>query len=253
MCVKSRLYYEFTHSHRTRDRPILESRSVSYGRATAYLPVIELLKAYYQVDDRDDIRRVREKMTGKLFTLDEGLRPALPALLDLLDVPVDDSAWTALDPSQRRRRTLEAIKTILLRESQAQPLVVVFEDLHWIDGESQAFLDSLVESLPTAPILLLVNYRPEYHHGWGSKTYYTQQRIDPLTPEAWPQCPTSNRGQPHHPHVSFGSTIEILKERAVAVAQWGCARTRGSELSTYPLRAAAIFLESQVAGAVHGG
>ncbi len=181
---KSRLYYEFTHSHRTRDRLILESRSVSYGKATAYLPVIELLKAYYQVDDRDDVRRVREKVTGKLLTLDEGLKPALPALLDLLDVPVDDSAWTALDPPQRRRRTLEAIKAVLLRESQAQPLVVVFEDLHWIDGESQAFLDSLVESLPTAPVLLLVNYRPEYHHGWGSKTYYTQQRIDPLTPES---------------------------------------------------------------------
>ena len=71
---------------------------------------------------------------------------------------------------------------MLLRESQAQPLLLVFEDLHWIDSETQALLDSLVESLPTARLLLLVNYRPEYQHGWGSKTYYTQLRLDPLPP-----------------------------------------------------------------------
>ena len=88
-----------------------------------------------------------------------------------------------LDPTQRRRRTLDAVKTLLHRESIVQPLVLVFEDLHWIDGETQAFLDSLVESLPATRILLLVNYRPEYQHGWGSKTYYTQRRIDPLPAE----------------------------------------------------------------------
>ena len=84
-----------------------------------------------------------------------------------------------LDPLQRRRRTLEALKRILLRESQVQPLLLVFEDLHWIDSETQAVFDLLVESLPTARVLLLVNYRPEYQHGWGSKTHYTQLRLDP--------------------------------------------------------------------------
>src|SRR5205807_8366342 len=87
-----------------------------------------------------------------------------------------------LDPPQRRQRTLDAVKRLLLRESQVQPLLLVFEDLHWIDTETQALLDSLVESLPTARLLLLVNYRPEYQHGWGSKTYYTQLRLDPLPP-----------------------------------------------------------------------
>ncbi len=85
-----------------------------------------------------------------------------------------------LDPPQRRQRTLDAVKRLLLRESQAQPLLLVFEDLHWIDSETQALLDSLLESVPTARLLLLVNYRPEYQHGWGNKTYYTQLRIDPL-------------------------------------------------------------------------
>jgi tetratricopeptide (TPR) repeat protein len=180
---KSRLVYEFARSHRTAGMLVLESRSVSYGKATTYLPVIELLKAYFQIDDRDDVRRVREKVTGKLLILDERLRPALPALLGLLDVPVDDPAWTALDPLQRRRRILEAIKAVLLRESEVQPLVIVFEDLHWIDSETQAFLDSLVESLPTARVFLLVNYRPEYQHGWAARSHYTQRRIDPLPPQ----------------------------------------------------------------------
>jgi class 3 adenylate cyclase/tetratricopeptide (TPR) repeat protein len=181
---KSRLFYEFTHSHRTQEWLILEAGSVSYGKATSYLPVIDLLKAYFKVHERDAHREVREKVTGKLLTLDRALEPTVPALLALLDVPVDDAQWQTLDPPQRRQRTLDAIKRLLLRESQLQPLLVVFEDLHWIDSETQAFLDSLVESLPTARLLLLVNYRPEYQHGWGSKSYYTQLRLDALPPES---------------------------------------------------------------------
>jgi class 3 adenylate cyclase/predicted ATPase len=181
---KSRLFWEFTHSRRTVDWLILESGSVSYGKATAYLPVIDLLKAYFRIEDRDDVRKIREKVTGKLLTLDKALEPTLPAFLALLDVTVEDQQWQTLDPPQRRQRTLDAIKRLLLRESQVQPLLLVVEDLHWIDSETQILLDSLVESLPTARILLLVNYRPEYQHGWGSKTYYSQLRIDPLPPES---------------------------------------------------------------------
>src|SRR6185436_10161287 len=107
-------------------------------------------------------------------TLDPSLGPTLPAFLAVLDVPVEDAAWGALDPPQRRQRTLDACKRLLLRESQEQPLLLVFEDLHWIDAETQALLDSLVESLPTTRMLLLVNYRPEYEHTWHGKTYYQQ-------------------------------------------------------------------------------
>ena len=179
---KTRLVYEFIRSHHTHGWLVLESSSVSYGKATAYLPVRDLLKAYFQIDDRDDGRKIREKLTGKLLTLDATLGPTLPAFLALLDVPVEDRHWQDLDPTQRRQRTLEAIKRLLLRESQVQPLLLVFENLHWIDAETQAVLDSLIDSLPTARLLLLVNYRPEYQHGWGSKTYYTQLRLDPLPP-----------------------------------------------------------------------
>ena len=103
-------------------------------------------------------------------------------------MPGEDASWQALDPPQRRQRTLDALKRVLLRESQVQPLLLVFEDLHWIDAETQALLDSLVESLPTARMLLLVNYRPEYQHGWGSKTSYTQLRLDPLPPASAESC-----------------------------------------------------------------
>jgi predicted ATPase/class 3 adenylate cyclase len=181
---KSRLVWEITHSHRTHGWLILHASSVSYGKATPYLPTIDLLKTYCQVEDLDDGRRIREKVMGKALNLDELLKPAVPPLLWLLDVPVDDPSWHALDPPQRRQRALDAVKRLLLRESQVQPLLVVFEDLHWIDDETQALLDNLVASLPTARLLLLVNYRPGYQHGWGSKTYYTQLRLDPLPPES---------------------------------------------------------------------
>jgi class 3 adenylate cyclase/tetratricopeptide (TPR) repeat protein len=181
---KSRLVWEFSHSHRTQGWLVLESGSVSYGKATSYLPVVDLLKSYCGIENQDDAQRMREKVTGKLLTLDPVLGPTLPAFLSLLDVPAEDSTWDALDPPQRRQRTLDALKRLLLRESQRQPLLLVFEDLRWIDAETQALLDSLVDSLPATCILLLVNYRPEYEHGWHQKTYYQQLRLDPLPPES---------------------------------------------------------------------
>ena len=179
---KSRLVWEFSHSHRTQGWLVLESGSVSYGKATAYLPVIDLLKSYCGIEARDDARRIREKLTGKLLTLDRALEPTLPAFLALLDVPVDDPALAGARPAAAAPAHARRLKRLLLRESQEQPLLLVFEDLHWIDAETQALLDSLVESLPTARILLLVNYRPEYEHAWHSKTYYQQLRLDPLPP-----------------------------------------------------------------------
>src|SRR2546427_12496536 len=179
---KSRLVYEFVRSHHTPGWSVLERASVSYGKATPYFPVLDLLKRYSHIDDHDDTRTIRAKLTGQVLTLDAALQDVIPALLALLDAVPDDSPFRQLDPAQRRQRILTALKRVLLRDSQVQPLLLVFEDLHWIDTETQALLASLVESLPTAQLLLLGNYRPEYQHGWGSKTYYTQLRLDPLPP-----------------------------------------------------------------------
>jgi class 3 adenylate cyclase/tetratricopeptide (TPR) repeat protein len=179
---KSRLVYECVRSPATQGWRVLESASMSYGRATPYFPVMDVLKRYAHVEDTDDAHSIRAKVTGQVRTLDETLQDTLPALFALLDVLPDDSSFHQLDPAQRRQHTLTALKRVLLRESQVQPLLLVCEDVHWIDTETQALLDSLVESLPTAHILLLVTYRPEYQHGWGSKTYYTHLRLDPLPP-----------------------------------------------------------------------
>ena len=107
---KSRLVHEFSHSHRLQGWRVLESASASYGKATSYLPVIDLLKGYFKIQERDDLREIREKVTGKLLTLDRSLESTLPGLLALLDVPVDDAAWQTLAPAARRQRTLDAVK-----------------------------------------------------------------------------------------------------------------------------------------------
>src|SRR5258707_2114849 len=125
---KSRLVYEFTHSHRLQGWLTLESASVSYGKATSYLPVIDLLRGYFKIQDNDALREVRERVTGKLLTLDEALKPTLPALLALLDVPVDDAAWEPLDPAERRRRTPDAVKRLLPQAAREHPLPVVVDD-----------------------------------------------------------------------------------------------------------------------------
>jgi DNA-binding NtrC family response regulator/predicted ATPase len=177
---KSRLLYEFQRRLRSNQVLALEADCSSYSTAVPYRPLQGLLKAYFQLDDRDSGQATPEQITSRLHGLDAALSPDLPAFLTLLDMPVDDPEWHALDPSQRRQRLLEALTRLLLRESQVQPAVVIVENLHWIDTETQAFLDSLVDSLPTVHLLLLVSYRPEYQHGWASKTFYAQLRLDPL-------------------------------------------------------------------------
>ena len=179
---KSRLYAEFLRSPHTRDCLLLETGCVSYRKAS-YLPVVELLRAYFQVAENDAPFKIREKVVGKLASRDAPLDAFVPPCLWMLDVPVDDARWDRLDPEQRRRRAMEAVQRLLLHESRVQPVIIVFEDLHWIDAESQAFLDSLVVSLPAARLLLLVNYRPEYQHDWAGRSYYRLLRIDGLSRE----------------------------------------------------------------------
>src|SRR5262245_30893617 len=176
---KSRLLYEFKLLS-LRGCLVLEAYSVSHGKATAYLPVIELLKSYFRIEPPDDERTRREKVGGKVLMLDRSLEDTLPYLLALLGIEEHPSPLQQMDPQVRRRRTLDALKKLFLRESLNQPLVLIFEDLHWIDSETQGFLDTLSESVASARILLLVNYRPEYRHEWGSKTYYTQLQLSPL-------------------------------------------------------------------------
>jgi len=180
---KSRLLFEFKAISQS-GWMVLEAFSVSHGRASAFLPVIDLLWSYFKITTDDDERSRREKVTGRVLALDRSLEDALPYLYGLLGLTDENNQVAEIEAQTRKRRALDAIKRILLRESLNQPLMVIFEDLHWIDGESQAFLNLLADSIGTARILMLVNYRPEYRHEWGHKTYYTQLRLDPLGKES---------------------------------------------------------------------
>jgi class 3 adenylate cyclase len=179
---KSRLFYEFKLTAQS-GCLVLEANSVSHGKASPHLPLIELLRSYFDITFEDEERKRREKITGKVLTLDRSLEDILPYLFALLGIEGAQSSLQQMDPQIRRRRTFEALKRLFLRESLNQPLILMFEDLHWVDSETQGFLDTLSESVASAKVLLLVNYRPEYRPEWGQKTYYTQLRLSPLGKE----------------------------------------------------------------------
>jgi class 3 adenylate cyclase/predicted ATPase len=200
---KSRLVYEFKLTSES-SALVLETFSVSHGKAYAYLPLVDLLKNYFQIQLQDDERRRREKVTGKVLTLDRSLEDTLPYLFSLLGILEPTSPLNQMDSEIKRRRTFDVIKRLLLRESLNQPLLLIFEDLHWLDGETEAFLNVLSESLATANVLLVTNYRPQYRHDWGSKTYYTQLRLDPLAAEQAGEMLTSLLGD--------GAELQGLKQ-----------------------------------------
>src|SRR5713101_2472785 len=179
---KSRLCYEFKLISQA-GCVVLETFSVAHGKAYPYLPLIDLLKNYFQITPQDDERRRREKVMGKVLALDRSLEDILPYLLALLGIAESASSLQEMDPQIKRQRTFAAIKRLLVRESLNQPLILLFEDLQWLDAETQAFLLLLSVHVATARIVLLVNYRPEYQHEWGSRTYYSQLRLDPLGQE----------------------------------------------------------------------
>ncbi|MCX5539439.1 AAA family ATPase [Paraburkholderia sp. CNPSo 3076] len=174
---KSRLFHEFKERSR-RGCLVLETFSVSHGKAFANLPLIELLKSYFQITARDDERRCREKVVGKVLTLERSFEDLMPYLLYLLGTGESAPALADMDPKIRRDRTFDAITQILTRESQSQPVELLFEDLQWLDRETEAFLVYLVERVPGARILLLVNFRPEYRPAWES----SQLRLEALGP-----------------------------------------------------------------------
>jgi tetratricopeptide (TPR) repeat protein len=185
---KSRLFFEFK-AIVPKDVLVLEAFSLSHGKASAYLPVIELLRSYFGISGEDDQGERSEKINSKILMLDSALEDTVPSLLSVLGLAAAEPSdkrlpeSRSLDPAERetrKRRIIDAIKRVILRESLNQPVVIIFEDLHWIDGETQSFLDVLADSIGSAKVLLLVNYRPQYAHGWSSKSYYTQLRLDPL-------------------------------------------------------------------------
>jgi len=184
---KSRLLHEFIHSPHTRGWLVVESSSISYGHATPYLPLIDFLKSYFKIAERDDTRAIREKVTGKVVLLDQALQEAIPPVLELLGALPEDHPFRTLEPLQRQQHTARAITHLMLVESRIQPLIVVFEDLHWNDTLTLGLLRAVVSSIREARVLLLVSYRPEHHDEWKEQPHYRQLLINPLGQESLEQ------------------------------------------------------------------
>ena len=177
---KSRLTRECVQALRSAGWLVLEGAAVSYGQGTPFFPVIELLRAYFAIEGSDDEARVREKVTAKVLGLDPALAPSMPALLALLDVSSADAGWDALDPPERRQRTLDALRRICVRESRVQPLLVVLEDLHWVDSETHALLSHLLDGVPSVRAAMLLTYRPEFLDRWTGHPHCVEITLGPL-------------------------------------------------------------------------
>jgi class 3 adenylate cyclase len=180
---KSRLVYEFKVTIPAECK-LLEAYSVSHGNASPWLPVLELLRSYFGLKDIDDAVSRREKVRNSLVVLDPSLADALPYLWNLLAIQEQPDPLAQMDAQIKHQRTLDAIKRIILRESLNQPVVIIFEDLHWIDAQTQALLDLLADSIADARVLMLVNYRPAYRHQWSKNSNYSQLQLETLSSEA---------------------------------------------------------------------
>lgn len=206
---KSRLAYEVIKS--STGWMALEGRALSYGTRTAFLPIASMLRAFFDIQDTDDIATVRDKVVRELALLGERNTEMHSAVLWLLDIPQEGpegAAWMELDPVIRRQRTIDSIKRLMVKLSNVHPLILLIEDLHWIDAESQAVIDALVEVLPYARILLMVTHRPEYEHRWEASEAYSLIRVDPLSAPLMETVALDMLGP--------NSTLAVVREKLVA-------------------------------------
>jgi tetratricopeptide (TPR) repeat protein len=171
---KSRLLLEFINQLPKTEFIYLEGRCLRYGESILYMPILEILRSYFDIkeEDRDDI--INRKINEKINALEEKLVSCVAPIQELLTQSTEDESYLALDPRQKREKTFESLRELFITESQNKPLMLVFEDLHWIDKTSQEFLDYLIGSIANSHIMLVILYRSEYTHPWASKSYYTK-------------------------------------------------------------------------------
>ena len=181
---KSRLAWEFVRSHGSAVGLVLEAAASPHGPAVPFLPIRDVLRGYFQIQENDSPDQIAAKVTTAVKELDDGLVISIPAIQVLLEATVDDLTWPKLEPAQRRQQTLDGITWLLIRESRRRPVLLVLEDLHWIDSETKSLLSVLVVAIPAARIMLLVTCRPEYRHDWGGTSSYTQLGVVPLPTES---------------------------------------------------------------------
>ena len=181
---KSRLLFEFKNQLPPGECTYLEGQCLHFGIAMAYLPVLDILRSYFRIKEGDQESRIKKKMQEKILHLDEKLHGILPPFHELLSLEIEDATYQKLGPQQKREKIFESLRDLLVCESQNRFIIIVVEDLHWIDKTSEEFLSYLIEWLANRHILLLLLYRPEFTHPWESKTYYTKIGLTQLSSQS---------------------------------------------------------------------
>jgi len=206
---KSRLCHEFTERRRAKGTPLYHVAGQAHAKSVPLLPVLQLLRAYFEIGERDSERTARERIAGKLVLLDESFDDDLPLIFDFLAVPDPERPPPRMDPEARQRQLLALIKRLFRAESAREPGVTLFEDLHWLDPASEVFLANQVEAVQGTRSLVVLNFRPEYHAPWMSRSYYRQIALAPLGPEAIEQLLADLLG----PDPSLDGLADLVRER----------------------------------------
>jgi adenylate cyclase len=177
---KSRLCDEFAASAEARNITVRRAAGVSHGKDLPLLPILSFQRAYFGIIESDDVQEARAKVANRLLELDPALEEVLPLMLDFLEVADPNHPVPLLAPEVRMRRIFDAVRRITARRSERETLVLIFEDLHWFDPQSEAFLERLIESYPGSRTLVVTNFRPEFSAGWMRHSYYRQLPLIPL-------------------------------------------------------------------------
>ena len=178
---KSRLVCQFRDYLRAEDYTLIEGGCIHYGDAIPYLPVLDLLKHYFDIKEDEQESSIKEKISEKVSRINIQPSQVLPPLHEILSLTGEDEEYLKLDGKQRRNKVFDAIRLILIAESRIKPLIVTVEDLHWIDKTSEEFLSYLINSIGATRIMLILLFRPEYNPSWSTKTFYSQVRVDHLS------------------------------------------------------------------------
>jgi len=178
---KSRLLYEFQKAVLNEEVNIREGKCLSYARNIAYHPIIDILKANFKIDDGDSEQNIKNSVTRGLNDIGIDPEQTLPYLLDLLSVKESGIDQLNISPELKKERVAESFQRIILKGSEQRPLIMIFEDLHWIDNTSQELLKGILDSIPGSRVLLLFSYRPEYVHTWGGKSFHNQLNLNRLS------------------------------------------------------------------------
>jgi class 3 adenylate cyclase/tetratricopeptide (TPR) repeat protein len=206
---KSRLCHEFVERSRAKGIPVYHLAGQAHAKSVPLLPVLQLLRSYFEITERDSDRTARERIAGKLLLLDESFADDLPLIFDFLAVPDPERPPTRMDPEARQRQLLTLMKRLSHAESAREPGITVFEDLHWLDPASEAFLTNQVEAVQGTRSLTVLNFRPEYRAAWMSRSYYRQIALAPLGPEAIEQMLAELLGS----DPSLDGLSELVRER----------------------------------------